>query len=154
MNDSELMKRLMRTCASARRKPKHTECGVHKKRGFGHLLDLLRESDGLSQQQIANALGIRPQSVSEAISILEKRGLIRKEKCPTDKRKTLIWITQAGIERREDVAVQRRLHAENFFSSLTQEEKESLGRLLEKLDRSLSSEKGEQINDISDGTHA
>ena len=143
MSDFELMKQLNRTCALARRKPKRAEGGgKHKRQAFGHLLDLLMAQDGMSQQQLADALGIRPQSVSEAVAILEERGLIRREKSPTDGRKTLIFITPAGVARREDAANSRRAHAEAFFAPLSAAEKETLGVLLHKLSQAEENREG------------
>ena len=156
MSDFELMKQLNLTCALARRKPKRADGGgKHKRRAFGHLLDTLMTHDGMSQQEIADALGIRPQSVSEAVSILDERGLIRREKCPNDGRKTLIYITPAGVARREDAANSGRAHAEAFFSALTEQEKQTLGALLEKLtaaqEKTEDQEDGENQEDQEEG---
>ncbi len=142
--EQNLMRNLMRACASARRHPQRTAGPhPHRGRGFGHILDLLAEGEGVSQQQIADALSIRPQSVSEAISTLEERGLIRKEPSPRDKRSTLIYITEQGIARRAELAEERKAHAIRFFSVLSDEEKETLLRLLEKLNESVDRRKEE-----------
>lgn len=100
-------------------------------RGFGHILELLSH-DGISQQQIADTLQIRPQSVSEAVASLHSRGYIRREPSPSDKRMTLIYITDAGIRRREELREERKAHAMQIFSALTESEKQELLRLLEK----------------------
>ena len=76
IQDGELLKLLMRTAASARRDrggegEKKKPCSHH--RGYGHLLDLLSLERGLCQQEIAERLGVRPQSVSEAIAALLER---------------------------------------------------------------------------------
>lgn len=121
------MQNLKRACASVRRHP-HGHHGHHhgKHRGFGYVLDLLSETNGISQQQIADALGIRPQSVSEAITVLEERGFIRKETSEKDKRVTLIYITEAGQAHASELAQERKAHAERFFSVLSDEEKDTL----------------------------
>ena len=126
-----LMRNLKHTHASARRR--HTTEDGQKKRGYGHILDLLPENSGLSQQQIADSLMIRPQSVSEALSTLEADGYIRKEASSSDKRITLIYITEQGCIQRETLRQMRKEHAIEYFSVLTEEEKEQLLQLLEKL---------------------
>ena len=133
--EQQLMRNLMRACASVRRRPHHTDGHPHhgKPRGFGHILDLLTEESGISQQQIADALQIRPQSISEAIGILESRGYIRKEASPTDRRITLIHITEEGRTHAATLAEERRQHAARFFSVLSEEEKDSLLQILTKL---------------------
>lgn len=133
--EQQLLRSLMRACASVRRHPHHPDGHPHhaKPRGFGHILDLLTQESGISQQQIADALHIRPQSISEAIGILESRGCIRKETSPTDRRVTLIHITEEGRAHAAVLAEEHRQHAQRFFSVLTEEEKDSLLQILSKL---------------------
>ncbi len=133
--EQQLMRTLLRACASVRRQPHHTDgqSPTAKPRGFGHILDLLVEHSGISQQQLADSLRIRPQSISEAIGILESRRLIRKEASPTDRRVTLIHITEEGRAHATVLAEERRQHAQHFFSVLTEEEKDSLLQILTKL---------------------
>ncbi len=127
----------MHTCAVARRQRRDAsiefKSGKRSPRGFGHILDLLSEEEGISQQQIAGTLEIRPQSVSEAISAMESRGYIRKEISASDRRVTLIYLTYEGVQRRMELAKERESHAKSFFAVLSEEEKSELGRLLEKL---------------------
>ena len=131
--EQELMRYLMRTHAATRRhtQTNHDEKG--KRRGFGHILNLLSNQEGLSQQQIADALHIRPQSVSEALSILEERNLITRQTSPNDKRVSLIYITEAGMTLRQELEQELQERTKRLFANLTQEEKEELLRLLEKI---------------------
>lgn len=142
ISEQYLMRNLMRTCAVVRRPHKSSsdEKSVGKKtpRGFGHILDLLSVEEGMSQQQIADTLGIRPQSVSEAIVAMESRGCIRKETSASDRRVTLIYLTAEGAQRREELAREREIHARRFFSVLDEAEKKELNRLLEKLNCAFS----------------
>lgn len=151
ISEQYLMRNLMRTCAAARRPHKSSFCeadkagkprrgvareldlGKRPPRGFGHILDLLSVDEGMRQQQIAECLGIRPQSVSEAISAMESRGYIRRETSPSDRRVTLIYLTEEGLVRRAEIAGEREIHAKSFFAVLSDGEKEELNRLLEKL---------------------
>ena len=136
MHEHELMRKLMRTCAAARRKPMDKVGDKpHARRGFGHILDLLQEGNGVSQQQLADILGIRPQSVSEAVSTLEERCYVIKKTSEKDKRMTLVYITEQGIHKRQELAEERKAHAQKFFSVLSDGEKEQLMLILEKLSR-------------------
>lgn len=130
--EQQLMKSLKQALAAARR---HPHGGHHhgRHRGAGHILDLLSESTGVSQQQIADALDIRPQSVSEAIAALEKQGFIRKEISAADRRMTLIYLTGEGQRHAQELAQERKAHAIRFFSALSDEEKETLLTLLTKI---------------------
>lgn len=159
ITDDMLMKTLIRTGAQMRRRPAPEEgvpaedrhCpgpdgrdsrrgsggrdGRHGPggRGFGHILELLTPGEGVSQQWIANQVGIRAQSVSEAIVAMEKRGFVRREASQTDRRVMLIYMTEEGEAHRQKAAAERSRHAQAFFSVLTQEEKEELFRMLQKL---------------------
>lgn len=114
-----------------------------KGRGFGRILDLLKEKDGVSQQYLADRLGVRPQSVSQAVNTLAERGLVKKEADGKDKRASLIFITVEGIAHRKQRAGDRLRRAERAFSCLKEEEKETLLGLLKKIGR--HSERGEGI---------
>ena len=145
IQDGELLKLLMRTAASARRDrggegEKKKPCS--HRRGYGHLLDLLSLDRGLCQQEIAEGLGVRPQSVSEAISALLERGMIRKEETENDRRKALIFLTAAGEEQRAALARDRALRAERLFAGLDDAEREALYTILTKL---LDAQKEEKL---------
>ena len=102
-------------------------------RGMGHILDSLSLEEGKRQKSLAEELGIRPQSLSEALQSLEERGEIRRETDPADRRVTLVYLTEKGKEKREKMAELRSAHAESFFGVLTLEEQNTLLALLEKI---------------------
>lgn len=139
-NDTELFRLLMRTAAAARRplSPVEENAGAdrprpHGRRGYGHILELLSRTEGICQQQIALLAGIRPQSVSEAICALEGRGYVRREAGIEDKRTVLIYLTEAGEAHRAHAALERAQKADRLFAALTEEEKQTLFSLLNKI---------------------
>lgn len=134
MNE-ELLFAIRRANASLRRKQSGDESGISRK-GYGHLLEVLKDG-GLSQQQIAEKMCIRPQTVSEMISGLEKDGWIQKLPCPDDKRSSLIYITEEGKAARERIRKHRRAKADAYFGVLSEEEKMSLIEMLNKLNDNL-----------------
>lgn len=131
--EQELMRLMKQTHALARRRPPDGEGCQGRQRGAGHILELLTREPGISQQQIADTLGIRPQSASEAIALLAERGYVRRECSPEDRRVTLIHLTGAGAAHAQELAEERRAHAIRFFSVLTEEEKETLRALLTRI---------------------
>lgn len=108
--------------------------------GFGHgafrILDKLSETEGISQTQLAEALEIRPQSVSEAVRALVAKGLVKKELCGEDRRAVRIYLTEAGAIARAEVQEMREYRAQKKFGNLTEDEKAELLRLLKKLNES------------------
>ncbi|MBR2634782.1 MAG: MarR family transcriptional regulator [Clostridia bacterium] len=139
IRDEDLMKSLMRSAACARRHPRQeSEKGkrhCHSHRGFGHILDQLTKQDGIPQQTLADTVGIRPQSLSEAVAAMEQRGWIRRESSLTDRRAMAIYITEEGRLQQKRISEERRLRAKNFFAPLSDEEKDTLSSLLERLCR-------------------
>jgi len=132
--EHRIMGRIMRIASQSRRKPPHVPGGeAHKCRGFGRVLDILSENDGLRQQQIAELLDIRPQSASEAIANMEHAGLIRRETDEQDRRSSRVYITPEGKARQAELLAQRVENARRVLAPLSEEEKQTLLALLEKV---------------------
>ena len=104
---------------------------------------MLSRNDGLSQSQIAEELGIRPQSASEAITSMEGQGLVEKRVNEQDKRSWLVYITQDGRQRQIDLHNERIINARRIFAPLTEEEKAMLLQLLNKAASALQENKEE-----------
>ena len=129
--DLLLLKKLRRSALLGRRK---NSAEGEKTPGLCHVLDHLDRESGKSQQQLAEELGIRPQSVSESVALLEKRGDLVRTVHPQDRRVTLITLTEAGEERRELARQRRAERAERLFRLFTEEEKDLFCALLEKIE--------------------
>ncbi|MBR4186307.1 MAG: hypothetical protein IKQ87_11090, partial [Clostridia bacterium] len=83
--NTELMSLIRHSVALSRRmrrekKKERAEDASRHVRGMGHILEGLSVTEGKSQKDLALAVGIRPQSLSEALSLLEERGEIRRER--------------------------------------------------------------------------
>ena len=92
----------------------------------------------MTQKALADRLEIRPQSLSEALTSLEEGGFIERKTNPDDKRETLVSITPIGRERSGIIEEHRKKHAQEYLSSLSEEEKELLYTILKKLTASNS----------------
>ncbi|MBQ8880954.1 MAG: MarR family transcriptional regulator [Oscillospiraceae bacterium] len=142
--EHEIMKSLMRIASGGRRRHSHPpRSGQPRFCGYGHILDLLSQKDGLSQREIAEALNIRPQSASEAIASMENQSLIEKRANELDKRSSLVYITQMGRQRQIDLRNERIENARRIFAPLTDEEKTTLLELLNKAASALQENKEE-----------
>ena len=137
-----IMRSIVRISHNGRRKfhkqPDEKAC---RPRGYGHILELLSKYNGLTQQQVAQMLGIRPQSASEAVATLEEQGLIVKSPNPQDKRSVLLHITPEGRDRQAQMLEERMQNACRIFASLNEEEKHTLQCLLEKVVTALDESK-------------
>lgn len=145
VTDIELMQRLFRTAGCLRRRRHHAG------KGFFSVLDALAGSDGLSQQALSQQLEIRPQSLSEALVLLEEEGWIVRAPDPSDRRKTLVYLTEAGKIRRDELYRLKEVQAREFFAPLSEEEKEELYSLLCRLwENAREDEKGGDRNVVAE----
>lgn len=60
------------------------------------VLLLLWETDGVSQKEVQQALGIKPASLTNLIKGLEGKGLIKRIMDPVDSRVNRIYLTEKG----------------------------------------------------------
>lgn len=99
---------------------------------------LLLEIGNKSQKELLKTLSITPASLSEIIKKLEKKELIEKKRSTKDKRLYELTLTDKGKNLLKEV---REIERKGAFSSLTEEEKDSLTFILKKLISSWSEEK-------------
>ena len=104
----------------------------------------LNSQISLTQQQIAQMLGIRPQSASEAVANLEEQLLVEKSPNPQDKRSYLLHITPEGVKRQAETQARRQENAHRILAPLTKEEKDTLQALLQKVVAALEENKEER----------
>ncbi len=109
------------------------EAAHREHKGYGRILCKLNPGEAISQKELAERLGIRPQSVSEALYVLAERGLIERSVCPEDRRVMLISLSEEGIAKKEKMLAHRENRAGRLFACLTDEEKAELFRLLKKI---------------------
>ena len=97
------------------------------------ILIILNESEGMTQRDLTERLGIMPGSASEILSKLENAGLIVSTKNKADRRITDLLLTGSGRELAAKALVQRQERHEEMFSCLSEEESRQLLSLLERV---------------------
>ncbi|MBD5807510.1 MarR family transcriptional regulator [Lactobacillus sp. 0.1XD8-4] len=99
-----------------------------------NLLTIIADNPtGIRAKKIAEKAGINQSSVSESLSKLEDDGYIKRTVDPTDKRATLIFLTDLGTARANEIKDQQQKMFGHLFDNLTASEKEELSRLLDKI---------------------
>lgn len=111
----------------------HRHGGKERRRGQARVLTMVALQEGINQKDLAFLLGIRPQTLGEMLSKLEERGLVQREKSQTDGRAIEVRLTDEGRVRAEEIAERRKLVAADMFAVLSEEEKEQLSAILDKL---------------------
>ena len=99
-----------------------------------HLLVLIAQRpEGAWQKDIAWEADINASSASELIGKLEADGYLIRETDENDRRAVLLKLTEAGQARAAELKAERESFLDGLFSKLTDEEKETLSALLDKL---------------------
>ena len=103
------------------------------KGGQSRILELLAREGGMTQRTLTEHLGIQPGSVSEILGKLEGAGLITRSPNEEDRRTVDLALTEAGRARLEEGHAERETRVQAAFEGLTEEEKNTLLTLMEKL---------------------
>lgn len=140
--EEDILHAIQRLEAMSRRKqhdaPPPPETGAAmppppRNQGRGRMLAALNDNGAMSQSQLAARLNIRPQSLSELLAKAESEGFVERRQSEEDKRQTIVSITDAGRARVAGFRDAHRRRAEEFCSALSDEEKDTLKDILEKL---------------------
>ncbi|PZS29756.1 MAG: MarR family transcriptional regulator [Pseudonocardiales bacterium] len=123
-----------------------SQLGFHSARRFTELLvplevhprqyGMLRRlaaSDGQSQQQLAAAMGIHRNVMVSLVDELERRGLVRRGRHPTDRRAHAVLLTSAGrrlLVRAEQIASE---HNAELLDPLDSADQDTLASLLQRI---------------------
>lgn len=99
------------------------------------ILIILLEAGNMTQRELTEKIGIQPGSASEVIGKLEHAGFISRTPNREDHRTTDIQLTETGRIQAEEAARQREIRHQEMFSCLSDEEKENLLLLAEKLNK-------------------
>lgn len=120
----ELMERLMRLQWLLSRYF-HRNLREHGSRGVpysgqGRVLKVLKLKPEIAQKELSEILGMRPQSMGELLSKLEKKGYITRTPSPDDKRVIIVRLTEEGAN--ADDGETEQSGPADIFSCLSEEE--------------------------------
>ena len=111
----------------------HTGYGYMKNpyRGQGRVLKLLRIKPEMTQRELSELLGIRPQSLGDLLKKLEQNGYITRTPSEDDKRAMIISLTEKG--KTEEIVDEKQLGFDAMFECLSKEEQATLGEYLQRI---------------------
>lgn len=107
-------------------------------KGQAHLLTLIRDNDGCTQKDLANAVGVRYSSMSERLNKLEKNGYIYRETDGENLKFKRIYITPNG---KTAVVQCRRILREldeALYKGFTKKDKKQLENYFEKMVKNIT----------------
>ncbi|GKQ43224.1 hypothetical protein RD055328_11470 [Companilactobacillus sp. RD055328] len=123
---------------------------LHSVRGKTRILFLLKDKDGLKNSEIVEILDIKPSSVSMQVQTLEEEGLVERHESENDKRVSLIYLTEKGKQEIENGTEKTDNATNNIFKDLTEQEKEDLSRILNKINERLTKLDKDKTNKFFD----
>jgi DNA-binding MarR family transcriptional regulator len=102
----------------------------------GEALSQLQRTPGLTLGEVAERLGVRPSTASEAVTALEAKGWVERHRDPADRRRLHLRLTPEGRNLAQDVDRWPQFLAD-VVEELDEEEKGQLMRLLQRMIRTL-----------------
>jgi DNA-binding MarR family transcriptional regulator len=94
------------------------------------ILRLLANTPGISQQRLAEVLGMLPSRVVAFIDQLESDGLVERTRDGADRRRNSLALTDAGTAALRTIATAARTHDDEICAALSADERAMLGALL------------------------
>ncbi|SFM31096.1 MarR family winged helix-turn-helix transcriptional regulator [Methanolobus profundi] len=101
--------------------------------GQFHVLMVLADQQGITQDFLAGSLLIDKGTVARAVNILEKNGIVRRIPDENNRRAVLVYLTEKGEELIPEVEKIDREWEEAVLRDLTEEEKDQAKSLLRKI---------------------
>jgi len=101
------------------------------------VLELLYHKGRQPLQKIGSKILLASGSITYVVDKLEKRGLIKRVSCPSDRRVTYAEITEKGAAFMEKIFPEHEKNLHELMNALTPEEKDTAIELLKKLGLSI-----------------
>ena len=121
----EALSRLLRICGH---RLYHSQPGS---RTQSQVLRILEEEGRTSQKDLQARLLVQSGSISELITKLEQKGLLRRERDCADRRKVMLELTEDGAARARHMREASRIPV--HYAALSDEELAALSALLERV---------------------
>jgi DNA-binding MarR family transcriptional regulator len=97
------------------------------------ILRVIKQADGLTQQALCERLGMYPSRLVVVLDELEQRGLVERRDSPTDRRSYALYLTEAGRESLEQIALISREHQDTLCAALDESERAQLAGFLTRI---------------------
>ena len=97
------------------------------------VLHHIARGTGISQQVLAERLGILPSRMVALVDSLEKRGIVERRRDVEDRRAYALHLTESGKKIMEDLMAARRAHEDSLLSGLDEKERAQLQVLCSKM---------------------
>ena len=97
------------------------------------ILGVLGRESGLSQQALADVLGMFPSRLVAVLDDLERAGLVERRPHPNDRRVSALYLTATGKKTLQTVGRVAKQHEAELCAALNSAEREMLEKLLARI---------------------
>ena len=101
--------------------------------GQARAVRVLTKHGDMRLTHLSEHLRIAPRSTTEVVDALEERGLVERRTDPTDRRATLVTLTERGATVGRDIREAASAEADRSFAALDPEDRRTLARILRTL---------------------
>lgn len=102
-------------------------------RGFRMLLEIAANDGCIVQHDLTQRLSVDKVTINRITQYLLKQGLIEKKTCTADRRKAYLALTEQGKALVPEIKAALRRTNEQFFHSVTADERDVFIRVLERI---------------------
>ena len=106
-------------------------------RGQQFVLCALWKEEGITHSELADRLGVHPTTVTNAVKRMERSGFVERRPDPRDERVSRVYLTDAGRGIRGAVERVWAELEEETLDGFSDEERETLARLLDRIRENL-----------------
>ena len=99
----------------------------------GRILHVLWENDGISNRELSKKSGLAMSSLTTMLERMEEKNLLIRKFCPTDKRKSLIFLTNYAKSLKSEYDEISDKMTEISFEGISDEERLAFEATLEKV---------------------
>jgi DNA-binding MarR family transcriptional regulator len=89
--------------------------------------------DGLPTLEVGSRMVEETPGITRLLDRLESKGLVRRQRCPKDRRQHLCWITRDGLDLLASIDEPVVKHSQEVVKGLRREEQSALIRLLDRV---------------------
>lgn len=127
----DVMKSAFGISRALKRRPPHAPHTLPP--GMERTLMVIAANDGLSSGELCELLDVRPSSLSEITDKMAARGLVEKKDSESDKRVTVVCLTELGKAQAEQIETSRSEAIAALSACFTEEEAKQFCELADKL---------------------
>ena len=95
-------------------------------------------NEGITQRDLAQILDSNESSIVRLIDRMEKENIVKREKDPTDRRVTKLFLTEEGMKKRDEILPIGEKFSKDCIKGISDEDLETFKEVLNKMVKNLN----------------